>query len=281
MSSDLLKNAQELWSIGQFLDSHAIPERSDLKRFSKHLSQMSESLTEMISTSPDLTENLSKQQELIQELTRRCYQLEIRRCIIELAECAEKLANESPNKDAKEIAFEAQELRSRIDALLKEERPSRNNAKFIRFAQACIQKAENHEPVISNKGKSKNILKLSLFENRETSMDSFDLAEALYSLASFLYYEDLEAFSQSLARDFSDASLMEMRFHVGECHGNLSLIDTHEDRMRAIQGILGYAHKVSDYYMDSSPYPSLIEIHKTFEDLDLVNYLEDSDASQD
>lgn len=280
MALDLLKTAQELWAIGQFLDSHTIPERSDLTRLSTDLSKLNKSISEMMATSPDLRENLSKQQELVEKLKERCRQLEVRRSIIDLAESAEKLANESPDKESQEIAAEAEILRSKIDALLQNQRPSRNNAKFIRFAHACIDKAEKHEPVISNKKRSKNVLKMSSLEDMDTSIDSFDLAESLYSLAGLLYREDLDGFAKSLSRDFSDSSLKEIRFHVGECQGDISKTERHEDRIRIIQGILGYAHKVSDYYMDSSPYPSLIEIHRIFDDLELVTYLEESDPTE-
>lgn len=281
MALDLLKTAQELWAIGQFLDSHTIPERADLKRLSIELFNLNESITKMMSASPNLRENLSKQQELVEELKERCRQLEVRRSIIDLAESAEKLANESPGKGSEEIATEAKTLRSKIDSLLQNQRPSHNNAKFIRFAHACIDKAEKHEPVISNKTKSKTILKMASLENRDASIDSFDLAESLYSLAGLLYREDLDNFKKSLSRDFSDSSLKEIRFHIGECQGNISKIEKHEDRIRVIQGILGYAHKVSDYYMNSSPYPSLIEIHRIFDDLELVTYLEESDPTED
>ena len=62
----------------------------------------------------------------------------------------------------------------------------------------------------------------------------------------------------------------EIRYHVSNCKGSLETLEDPALRLKTIQGILGYAHDLADYYMDTTPYPTLLEIHGIFQDLDFV-----------
>jgi hypothetical protein len=276
MNKDLLRNSKDLEEIESFLDAHTLPEDKKLRTFSKQLKKIDLSISQSLSSNPENLDSLEKQKALVQKLAGRCHLLEIRKDIIELAELAEELANTSPDRDPREIALEANLLRNRIDAFLEVHRPSKNNAKFLRFAKACIEKAERQEPVLVSKNVStQNVVSLKNYQKEETTVASFELAENLYCTATFLYRDQTNEFIESLSNNFSDTTLMELRFHVQECGGDLQKLSTHEDRMHIIQGVLGYAHKVTDYYTDSTPYPSLVEIHHIFDDLDLVNQAEE------
>ena len=276
MSQDLLKNSRELEVIQNFLDTHTLPENTKLRSFSKQLKKIDLSLSHTLSLNPESPKPFEQQKALVQKLAGRCHLLEIRKNIIDLAEMAEELANTSPHRDPSEIAIEANILRNQIESFVELHRPSKNNAKFLRFAKACIEKAERQEPVLVPKNEGENhLISLKHYQKEEPSIASFDLAEILYSTASFLYREEIDSFTESLSHNFSDATLMEVRFHVHECGGDLKNLKTHPDRMRVIQGMLGYAHKITDYYMDSTPYPSLVEIHHTFDDLELVTEAEE------
>ena len=146
----------------------------------------------------------------------------------------------------------------------------------MRFANACIDKAEKHEPVLikTPEGKIKKVLHIEHFQRNEASVESFSLAEVLYELAGYLYHEDMELYKKTF-NHFSDQEKQEIKYHVGACNGSLSKLDSLEDRLMVVQGILGYAHTLTDYYMDSSPYPSIVEVHKTFEELDFITHLEE------
>ena len=276
MNSDILKNSRDLENIQSFLDTHTLPAETKLRTFSRQLKKIDRSISLSLSRSSEGATSLEKQKELVQKLAGRCHLLEMRKDIIDLAEMAEELANTSPYRDPKETAIEANLLRNRIDALLETHRPSQNNAKFLRFAKACIEKAERQEPVLVPKSKTEqSVVSLKHYQKEETSVASFELAELLYALGASLYREEIDAFTHSLSNDFSDATLMEIRFHVHECGGDIKKIETHTERMHVIQGILGYAHKITDYYTNSTPYPSLMEIHHTFDDLELVTQEEE------
>ena len=80
-----------------------------------------------------------------------------------------------------------------------------------------------------------------------------------------------------MKEDFTLEMQKEIRFHVSKCKGILEKLSTKKDRMHSIQGILGLAHELTDYYLNNTPYPSAEEVHLTFEDLADVNHIEVED----
>ena len=184
-----------------------------------------------------------------------------------IAEAAEKLANSSPNRSPDDIAKQANLLKNRIHSLLKKNRPSRNNVKFIRFAIACIKKAKKQEPVMKKKPFSRTI-SLESFYKKEISFDSLELAEWLYELAKLLYQKKENAFQKAF-QTCSENHQKEIVYHISLCGGTLLSLEEEKNRLCAVQGILGYAHILSDYYTET-PYPSLEEIHDIFQDLHFV-----------
>jgi|JI9StandDraft_1071089.scaffolds.fasta_scaffold02285_10 hypothetical protein len=268
-----------LKDIKKFLDTHAVPESSDLKVVLKQLSKIKRSVTVALKAAPlPFQSHLKEEENLLQTLAGRCQQLQERRDVINLAEEAENLANTSPEKTHDDVALEANRLRTLIDLFLKSHRPSRNNAKFIRFARACIDKAERHEALIQSKRSSKQV-SLEVSRKNVEGPESVELAESLYELASLLYQEKIDLFNTALANNFSCAAQKEIAYHASVCKGNLKALHKKEDRLKVIQAILGYAHLLADYYMDNTPYPTIVEIHHLFEELELVNHLEKADLS--
>lgn len=266
-------HAQDLAKIQDVLTRHSLVDSKSLKRFAGQLKKIDKSLDHILAQyGKHHPRTLDEQKELVSTLTGRCHQLEIRRDVINLAEDAEALANSSPTRSHSDIAKNANLLRSRIDTFLEHNRPSPNNAKFIRFARACIEKAERHEPVIdpTKLRRNKKVVDLEYFKHKEPSKEAYELAEALYGLAGLLYQEKIKEFQDSLEKDFSKETRQEIRFHVHTCHGNLDKTSTLEERLAIIQGILGYAHDITDYYMDNTPYPAIIEIHNIFRDLAFI-----------
>ena len=222
-----------LESVESFLERHSFPRFGDLKNCLGRLATVDPS------------------RALAQKLIGRCHHLEERRSVIDLAENAEALANSSPNRNPHDIAKEAHILRDRIDRFVKHHRPSRNNAKFLRFAKRCIAKAEKQERVVAKKSG----VALNAFQY-EASAESLALAESLYELAALVYQEkpfSIDGFDQK-----------ELAFHISVCKGDLN---NPKKRIESVQGILGYAHLLADYYMDHSPYPSKKEVRSIFQDL--------------
>lgn len=259
---------QDLDSIKSFLDRHVNPNPKKLKNFSKQLKKIDRSLEATLSENDSSFAHISveRQRELVKRLAGRCHQLEIRRNVIDMAENAEELANSSPERSHDEVASEANALRGRIEAFLKDHRPSQTNAKFIRFAKACLAKAEKGEPVIVKKRVS-----LESYQRPEVTPESYELAEQLYELAGLLYQGEIEEFLTK----FASFSSEDLKFHIQNCGADLANLEKRSSQLHAIQGILGYAHLLTDYYTDTTPYPTLIEIHNTFEDLDFVKHLEE------
>lgn len=266
---------EELVSIQAFLERHTFPDSSQLKKFLHRLSKIDSALKNI-----DVSPYLEKQKNLVKKLAGRCHQLEIRRDVINLAEDAEQLANSSPERSHDDIAKEANLLKNRIDLFLNQHRPSRTNAKFIRFARACIEKAEKHEPVIvrNKNGKPKKVISLDSFRVKEASTESLELAELLYDLARVLYQQKFDEFEESFLKNFSEHQQKEIHFHISSCDGNLQSLENPVIRLKAVQGILGYAHDLADYYMDNTPYPTIIEIHHIFQDLDFVTMAEEEET---
>ncbi len=280
MRIDFPEHEEELESIGTFLDRHTFPDLGKLKKFLAQLTKIDSSIDQAIKKKElCIASYLENQKSLVTKLAGRCHHLEVRRDVISLAEAAETLANSSPERSNEEIAHDANLLRDRIDLFVKQNRPSRNNAKFIRFAKACIDKAEKHEPVVvkAKSGKPKNSVSLDSFREKEATPESLELAELLYELARLLYTEKYDEFEANLLKDFSPNQQKEIHFHVSACKGNLRDLTNQTSRLKTIQGILGYAHDTADYYMDNTPYPTIIEVHNIFQDLDFVTHLENEE----
>ena len=268
----------DLEAMEKLLKRRFLPEKEILKEFTTQLEKIGQSINQALETS-DLTQKkfLESQRELVHDLAGRCHHLSIRRDVIAIAEDAEMLANASPESSERELLTGLEALRDRIDSFLEMHRPSKTNSKFLRFARACLAKAEKREPVVirGTNGRLKKMISIESFQSKEVTLEMFDLAEALYQLAGFLYHHQLEDFDKMLKHSFCEASLRELRFHLSMTGASLEHLNTKKGRFFAIQGILGYAHEITDYYMDDSPYPTIVEIHRIFKDLDFINHLEE------
>lgn len=223
---------------------------------------------------------LEKQKSLVHDLAGRCHQLEVQRDIISFAEAAEELANSSPNRPQEEVAADANQLKNRIEHFLLSHRPSKTNSKFLRFAHACIAKAERHEPVLvrGKDGHLKKVISIDSFQSKEVTLEMFDCAEELYALASFLYHEDIDNFRKQLEKVLPEDMRKELIFHLSVTNGDLELLDQRDQQLLVIQALLGYAHTLTDYYVYTSPYPPIAEIHRIFKDLDLLGHFEEEQA---
>ncbi len=274
MSTQLTNHQGDLDAIKSLLKSRFLPEHRELRDFSARLEKIDSSISKALK-SPQVAckEILEKQREMVRDLSGRCHQLEVRRDVITIAENAEELANSSPNRPQKEIAADANALRNKMEDFLENHRPSRTNSKFLRFARACIAKAEKKEPVLirGKDGRLRKVISIESFKSKEVTLDMFDLAENLYALASLLYHENYDDFCATLASRFSEETQKEVLYHVSMTNGDLDNLTDKELRLRTVQGILGYAHDLTDYYTDDSPYPPITEVHKVFRDLDLVS----------
>ncbi len=278
MSTQLINHQGDLDAIKALLKKRFLPEKEMLEQFSLQLEKIDLSINKALETSDiSCKKFLEKQLELVHDLEGRCHHLGVRRDVIALAEDAETLANESPDYPQDRLSFETNKLRDRIDDFIQSHRPSKTNSKFLRFARACLAKAEKREPVLirGKNGRLKKVISIESFKSKEVTLEMFDLAEALYALAQLLYNEQMDEFQDSLKNSFSEETRKEIVFHLSMTRGCLDEVQSKEQRLRTIQGILGYAHELTDYYMDESPYPTIVEIHRIFKDLDLLNHTEE------
>lgn len=268
---------EEISSIEKSLSSHTLVPRKQLKNFVSQLKKIDRSLEQSLQENTLGKHSIEKQKEMVSSLAGRCHHLKTRNDIINLAEEAEHLANTSPDRPHDEVASDANALRQRIDDFVKQNRPSRNNAKFIRFARKLLDKAERHEPVIVKQERRENVVTLDHYRTKDVTLKSYELAEALYELARLLYVEETAKFESSFKEDFSESVQKELSYHVSMCGGQMKEYCEESARLLIVQGILGYAHELTDYYLDNTPYPNIEEIHLTFEDLSDVNHIEDED----
>ncbi len=278
MSTQLINHQGDLEAIKALLKKRFLPEREILEQFSAQLEKIDKSISKAIDGSDvSCKKILEKQLELVHDLEGRCHHLGVRHDVIMIAEDAEALANSSPDYPQNRLLQEISLLRDRIDSFLQTHRPSKTNSKFLRFAKACLAKAEKREPVLirGKDGRLKKVISIDSFKSKEVTLEMFDLAESLYSLAQFLYYEQVEEFHTLMKESFPEETTKEIRFHLSMTGGALDRIESKEQRLRIVQGILGYAHELTDYYMDESPYPSIVEIHRIFKDLDFLNHTEE------
>jgi hypothetical protein len=160
----------------------------------------------------------------------------------------------------------ALDLRERLGEFLLGRQPGRKDMGMIRFLWDSIECAEKGEKMPS--------LPLALSEE-EIDLACVDMAERLYDLGRMLYQELFAEFKSALLTGFSSWDRSEIRRHVSLCGGDLDLINNQSIRLKSVQGILGYAHILSDYYTGETPYPSMVEVHGIFQDLDFIIHLEE------
>jgi len=114
--------------------------------------------------------------------------------------------------------------------------------------------------------------------NQKPSRECLEVALHLYELARLLYQEKFPEFHKMLVTDFSLIDQKNIETHVAICEGDLNSVSTLTIRIKAVQGILGYSHILANYHLGPSPYPSMIEVHNIFQELDLIEQIEcDSD----
>lgn len=253
---------EDLDIIQSSLDCRIFVPKDTLQKFLFQLRNIDHALAQNDNTS--LHDVITKKRELVESLAGKCQNLKERNSVISFAEEAEHIANSSPILADTEIANLTENLNSRIDAFIEDFMPTKNNMKFLRFAKKLLQKAKKHEPVLIPINHNDTMITFREDSPQETSLDDFALAESLYEIASLLYTEQRETFQDTLTKNFSFATQKEISFHVHNCGGKISNIETESDRLKVIQGILGYAHTITDYFAGETPYPSIKEIHKTF-----------------
>ena len=252
---------EELDIIAKSIDCKIFVPEDTLK---KYLFQLRKIDTSLSKNDPSLYAVIEKKKKLVESLSGKCQHLKQRNTVISLAEEAEEIANTSPFQTDEEVNELIADLTARIDSYVDRARPSKNNMKFLRFARKLLEKAAKHEPVMIEAPKNENIIKFRENSPREISLDDFALAESLYELTSTLYDGSEEMFLEVLEKNFSEESRKEINFHVSKCSGSLSKIDQKQDREKVMQGILGYAHTLTDYYAGVTPYPSIKEIESLF-----------------
>ena len=253
---------EDLDIIQSSLDCRIFVPKDTLQKFLFQLRKIDTSLSE--NKGSNLQEVLTKKRELLESLTGRCIRLKERNSVISFAEEAEHIANSSPLLTDQEIKELSQNLLTRIDTFIANHKPTKNNMKFLRFAKKLLQKAKKHEPVLSPKQNKGNTVTFHEDSPQEISLDDFALAEGLYEIAAILFAGNTKEFQHTLTKNFSFAAQKELSFHIHNCKGNLSFLETKEAQERVIQGILGYAHTITDYFAGETPYPSTEEIKNTF-----------------
>lgn len=257
----------DLESIESFLKNYSLPKREKIRKFLRQLELIDRSLSEEQPFNRDFVE---AQRSKVKSLKGRCHHMEMQQSIIELAEEAEEVANASATTPGDILSKKIKKLRKRLDKIANNYRPTKTNAKFIQFARACLLKAEKHEPVLlkTKGGGTRKII--SLERNlKETTLEDLDLAERLYEIARALYKNNDEEFLTSL-RACSFEEMQEIIYHVSLMEGDLKKWKTKGDRLKIIQGLIGFAHILADYYLGESPYPSKQEIKALFTDLDFI-----------
>lgn len=258
----IFEDEKELDDIGRSLDTNIFVPKDTLQKFIFRLREIDTTLSKVKDNS--LYHAIEKKKKMLVTLSERCEKLKQREQVISIAEEAELLANSSPFLSDEEVHEKAEGLRARIDSFIEFARPSKNNMKFLRFAKRLLLKAEKHEPVILKEEKQTNTITLSEGSKGEVSLDDFALAENLYELGALLYNEKIDEFNQRMKNTLSSASQKELFFHVHNCNGNLNDLSDESNRLKAIQGLLGFAHTVTDYYASETPYPSQKDFPELF-----------------
>lgn len=214
---------------------------------------------------------LEKQKDLSLKLAKQCADLHTRKKVITFAEQGESFVHKTSHLSDEDLWQKAYKLEESIESFVSTERLSIEDAKFIRFANICIHKAKNREPLVHplNAQNVQKITQLCFLSQKEPTQNSYLLGEELYASAHSLYKDDYEAFYKSI-NDLSPDVYNEIIFHIEKCEGSIENISTEENKLSCIQGILGYAHHITDYYLSHEPYPTFVEIHKIFQDLELI-----------
>lgn len=255
-------NDQDLEEISTSLDCRIFVPEDTLQKFIFQLRSIDSSLSK--NTNHSLREIIDKKRKLVESLSGKCQSLKERNTVISFAEEAEGIANSSPILSDYEIQDMAKNLRARIDRFISDYKPSKNNMKFLRFAKKLLVKAEKHEPVLVSIPSSDTMITFREDSCGEISLDDFALAENLYEIAALLYEGKVESFEETLEKNFSRAMQKEMSFHISNCGGKIDLLQSPQKRLAAIRGILGYAHTITDYFINETPYPSIEEVDNTF-----------------
>lgn len=253
---------EELDIISKSLDCRIFVPKDTLQKFIFQLRKIDDSLQKK--SNENFLNIIEKKKKLVESLSNKCENLKQRNLVISFAEEAEGIANSSPLLTDEEVKNLADNLNARIDSYVANARPSKNNMKFLRFAKKLLQKAIKHEPVLIKAQKEENIIKLRQSSPSEISLEDFALAESLYELAASLYENQANVFTEILEKNFSQNTKKEMIFHIKNCQGSLSLLKSKKDKQKVMQGIIGYAHTVTDYFASDTPYPSIDELDNLF-----------------
>ena len=258
----LLECDEELDGIADSIDCKIFVPQDTLQKFTFQLRKIKSSLDKDDHHTP--YEIIMKKRKLVEKLSARCEKLRQRNIVISYAERAEEIANMSPFLTDDEIDEKAIELADCIHRFVQTTRPSKNNMKFLRFALKLLERAKLHQPVIIHSPSHEKKVKLQQSNPDEVSLEEFALAESLYELSEILYDGNIEKFTSTLEKNFSEGTKKELIFHIKNCGGDLKSLLSKKERKVAIQGILGFAHSITDYYINSSPYPEIQEIDTLF-----------------
>lgn len=258
----VLDGMEDLDIIQSSLDCRIFVPDDTLQKFIFQLRKVDTSLSN--NSDASMQDVVEKKKKLVESLSGKCDRLKERNTVISFAEEAEHIANSSPILSSSEIIMMSENLRSRIDNFIMNFQPSKNNMKFLRFAKKLLAKAEKREPVLTPIISSETMITFREDSPSEISLDDFALAENLYEAAAILFEGKTKAFEDVIEKNFSRASQKEMAFHVSNCGGKITNLSTPAVRSLVIRGILGYAHTVTDYFINETPYPSNTEIESIF-----------------
>jgi len=266
---------EELESIKTFLETHFLPENNVLKMFSKKLQNISLKIDQELKTNSHQILFLNKQKKLSLKLLSWNYKIYIRKKVIAFAEEAEQIANVAHNQSQQKTQKATKKLRNKIQRFLQIERPSHTNMKFVRFALLCAQQAENKENALAKNRlptkKNKKVIPIDQFFSTKNNKEREDveLWEFLYETALLLYQKKYAQFQCSY-NTLSEEQKKDIAHHIAICQGSLDIKEMKkntQNRLKSIQGILGYIHKNADYYIGTTPYPTMKEIRSIFQDL--------------
>ena len=212
---------------------------------------------------------------LLQKLAGRCHSLIIRKNVIDFVSNVEQLINCKLTLSNDDLENEVDHLIERLNTFIDSTKPSQTDAKLIRFAKICLDKVAGGES-LNKLITSKKIVHFSDVNSSNITQETYELAEILYELAELLYKNKIEKFQTTLANNLSNSQIKELHYHIEICKGSIVNLSDRNNNLNIISGILGYANKTTDYYMNNSPYPTLKEIKEMFFDLDVIENREES-----
>jgi hypothetical protein len=258
VSISLDSNERRLEVIKNSLERSILLHPQVIKNFQDELSKISKA-------TKSIQPSLKSQKELIQKLHGRCHHLRVRREVIDIAENAEKLVHNLDKKSTRQVQDHANRLQKRLDTFSQKNKTSRINAKFLRFANNCLEKARKNEPLIKGAHQEK-IIDFSTFKVKEVCKQDYQLAQDLYELAQMLYNASFEEFN-ALLEKLDIGARKELNFHIHTTNGALQNKSHGKILTNTVRGILGFAHTITDYYTSSTAYPSDKEIEAIFSDI--------------